>query len=118
MSNHLYKHLNSEASLRINSAAWMSIITSVCIYIVGIYLGAGVIKVSWIRPVFSILTIGTGLSALSLRKVTRKNDILHENDLDILLQKHQENLYDAHPSQAAINIRPQRNSEEVYYQGW
>ncbi|OYQ63479.1 hypothetical protein B9G53_16810 [Pseudanabaena sp. SR411] len=118
MSNLLYKNLNYEASLRISSAVWINVISSISIYIIGIYLGAGVIKIDWVRPVFSALTISTGMSALSLRKVTRMNDILHENDRDILIQKHQDSLYTYHPSQSNTNLLPQKDSEEIYYQGW
>lgn len=118
MSNLLYKNLNYEASLRISSAVWINVISSISIYIIGIYLGAGVIKIDWVRPVFSALTISTGMSALSLRKVTRMNDILHESDRDILIQKHQDSLYTYQPAQSNTNLLPQKDSEEIYYQGW
>ncbi|MBD2319888.1 hypothetical protein [Phormidium tenue] len=118
MSNLLYKNLNYEASLRISSAVWINVISSISIYIIGIYLGAGVIKIDWVRPVFSALTISTGMSALSLRKVTRMNDILHESDRDILIQKHQDSLYTYQPGQSNTNLLPQKDSEEIYYQGW
>lgn len=116
MSDLLRLNLNREAMSRISVAMWMMILSSACIYVLGIYL-ATISQISWLRPVFSGITIVTGISSLNLRKVTRVEEVLNENERAILWQKHQEALYtqqsdsrmvarSANPEDRHINFSP------------
>lgn len=119
MSKNLYTNLSSEDSFRIHSAMWMIMISGICIYLLGIYIAATVAKLSWLRPISSAITVVTGISSLNLRKVSRIAENLKQSERNILIQKHQEDIYSnqiVHPS--IKQHQPYARDEETYYQGW
>ncbi|PZO36782.1 MAG: hypothetical protein DCF19_20610 [Pseudanabaena frigida] len=118
MSKNFSITLNAETNLRISCAMWMSMISSVGIYVIGIYLGASILKLNWLRPFCSALTVGTGISALILRKVTRGQENLQQSEKNILLQVHQEALYQSHSLKPPLNISAEEIDKDIYYQGW
>lgn len=119
MSKQFYTNLNSEDSFRIHSAMWMTMLSSICIYVIGIYVAATVAQLSWLRPISSAITVITGISSLSLRKVSRIAENLKQSERNILMQKHKEALYDEQIAQHGINAhQPYAKDEEIYYQGW
>ena len=118
MSNLLRLNLSREAMLHISAAMWMMILSSACIYVLGIYLAATISQISWLRPVFSGITIITGISSLNLRKVTRVEETLQESEKAILWQKHQEALYAPQPDNCIVERSANPEDRDIYFPPW
>ena len=118
MSNLLRLNLTREAMSHISAAMWMMILTSACIYVLGIYLAATISQISWLRPVFSGLTIVTGISSLNLLKVTRVEEALQENEKAILWQKHNEALYAPQLDSRMVERSANLEDRDIYFSPW
>jgi len=118
MSNLLRLNLSREAMSHISTAMWMMILSSACIYVLGIYLAATISQISWLRPVFSGITIITGISSLNLRKVTRVEEALQESEKAILWQKHNEALYASQTNSRMVERSANPEDRDIYFPLW